>query len=359
MRQDAKRRFPASLAPTFSTRSLVRAAVRAILSLAATTMLFAAQSAVAQTPITNAGISDTGSALVDAILATPNPITPTVPDNDLATTPGLEGPASTPQFTLNFLGPALFNSNAQALSSGGAKTLELNPSFRLGWASQVLGSPVRVSSDVGFETDRYLNAASANINDVRPSLRAQYVNLNDDQDYSPFVSYTSEVDFDSASPYREQNLNLGVDKVFNFDSGFNRLPPSSDSSTRAAWSFGFSAVAQRRFTDPAPGSYALAVTPSAAYVVSDQWNISISAPITTRWYDVVGRLKRRTLALEPTGIVEYIIPAGWLGGDKIANRLGNPAIDFVVGETRQWSNASGGAYVQMTAGVALKTGWRF
>ncbi len=210
-----------------------------------------------------------------------------------------------------------------------------------------------------FETDRYLNAASADINDVRPSLRAQYVNLNDDQDYSPFVSYTSEVDFDSASPYREQNLNLGVDKVFNFDSGFIRLPPSSDSSTRAAWSFGISAVAQRRFTDPAPGSYALAVTPSAAYVVSDQWNISISAPITTRWYDAVGRLRRRSLALEPTGIVEYIIPTGWLGGDKIANRLGNPAIDFVVGETRQWSNASGGAYVQMTAGVALKTGWRF
>jgi hypothetical protein len=60
-----------------------------------------------------------------------------------------------------------------------------------------------------------------------------------------------------------------------------------------------------------------------------------------------------------TGIVEYIIPTGWLGGDKIANRLGNPAIDFVVGETRQWSNASGGAYVQMTAGIVLKTGWRF
>jgi len=282
MRRDARRRFPTWRAPAFSTRSLVRSAGRAILSLAATATLLAAQSAIAQTPSTNAGISDSGS-----------------------------------------------------------------------------GSPVRVSGDVGFETDRYLNAASADINDVRPSLRAQYVNLNDDQDYSPFVSYTSEVDFDSASPYREQNLNLGVDKVFNFDNGFNRLPLSSDSSTRAAWSFGFSAVAQRRFADPAPGSYALAVTPSAAYVVSDQWNISISAPITTRWYDVVGHLRRRSLALEPTGIVEYIIPTGWLGGDKIANRLGNPAIDFVVGETRQWSNASGGAYVQMTAGVVFKTGWRF
>ena len=83
--------------------------------------------------------------MFDAILATPNYRTPVLPDSALATAPGLEQAVPTPQFTLNALAPALYNSNAQFLSSGGSKTLEGSPLVRLGWASQLFDTPIRVS----------------------------------------------------------------------------------------------------------------------------------------------------------------------------------------------------------------------
>ena len=325
-------------------------------------MLFFAQFADAQSPSTNAGISDNGSALFDAILATPNPKTPTIPDNDLATAPGLEGLASPPQFTLNILTPALFNSNAQAVSAGGAETLELNPSVHFGWAGQIPNFPIRVSGEASLEIDRYLNAGDADANYIRPAARAQYDNPDDDQDYSPFVSYASELDFKSAfsrNTYADQNLNLGIDKVFNFDSDFNRVLARSNSAAETVWSFGFSATAQRRFSDQARGSYAISFAPSAGYVISDEWNLSLSMLTTGRQYDTAVNLNRRTLALEPIGLLEYMVPQRWFGDAATARGLGNPAIDFVVGADREWSNASGGTYVQVTAGLVLKMGWRF
>ncbi|MBV9150884.1 MAG: hypothetical protein JO204_03805, partial [Alphaproteobacteria bacterium] len=90
--------------------------------------------AVAQIAGSNAGLEGGQDHLFDAILATPNDRTPVPQDNVYATAPGLEQPAHTPQFTLNVLAPALFNSNAQFLSSGGSKTLEGSPLVRLGWA---------------------------------------------------------------------------------------------------------------------------------------------------------------------------------------------------------------------------------
>jgi hypothetical protein len=38
--------------------------------------------------------------------------------------------------------------------------------------------------------------------------------------------------------------------------------------------------------------------------------------------------------------------------------LGNPAVDFLAGVERNWSNVSG-AYTQWVAGLVSKTGWRF
>jgi hypothetical protein len=48
-----------------------------------------------------------------------------------------------------------------------------------------------------------------------------------------------------------------------------------------------------------------------------------------------------------------------LGGTDRARWLGNPAIDFVGGLERNWSNISGREYSQWRAGLVLKTGWRF
>jgi hypothetical protein len=63
--------------------------------------------------------------------------------------------------------------------------------------------------------------------------------------------------------------------------------------------------------------------------------------------------------VEPTGVVEYVIPSGWLGGADAARMLGNPAVDFIAGVERSWSNLSQAAYTQWRVGLVLKTGWRF
>src|SRR6516164_2089188 len=254
--------------------------------------------AIAQTANSNARLQGGQDGMFDAILGTPNYRTPVLPDSALATAPGLEQAVPTPQFTLNVLAPALYNSNAQFLSSGGSKTLEGSPLVRLGWASQLFDTPIRVSGAASFETERFVNAPGAAIDYIRTSARAQYVNPENDQDYSPFLSYVPRLDFDPTFANNfatRQDLALGVDKVFNFDGAFNRIPASSSSSSATVWSFGFSIGGQRRFRDPAPQSYAFFFNPSASYVISEQWNASFSMPITRRWFDMFNELSQRNL----------------------------------------------------------------
>ena len=327
-------------------------------------MLLATQAAhaIAQTANSNAGLEGGQDHLFDAIFATPNYKTPSLPDNEFATAPGLEQLARVPQFTLNILAPALYNSNAQFLSSGGSQTLEGSPLVRLGWASQLFDTPIRISGAASMETERFVNAPGAAIDYIRTSARAQYLNPEDDQDYSPFLSYVPRLDFDPTFANNfatRQDLALGLNKVFNFDGAFNRIPTSSNSSSEAVWSFGFGVGGQRRFRSPAPQSYAFFFSPSASYVISEEWNASFSVPITRRWFDMFNDVSQRNLTLEPTAVLEYVIPSGWLGGANAARMLGNPAIDFVAGVERNWSNLSPATYTQWRVGVVLKTGWRF
>jgi hypothetical protein len=318
--------------------------------------------ATAQTANSNAGLQGGQDGMFDVILATPNYKTPVLPDSAVATAPGLEQAVPAPQFTLNVLAPAMFNSNAQFLTSGGSQALEGSPVLRLGWASQLFDLPIRVSGAASMETERFTNAPGAAIDYIRTSARAQYINPQNDQDYSPFLAYVPRLDFDPTFANNfatRQDLNLGLDKVFNFDGELNRVPASSNSSSAAVWSFGFAAGGQRRFRTPAPQSYALFFTPSTSYVISEQWNASFSMPITRRWFDTLNGIDRRNLTIEPTGVVEYVIPSGWLGGVDTARMAGNPAVDFFVGAERNWSNVSGAAYTQWRIGLVLKTGWRF
>ena len=318
--------------------------------------------ASAQTASSNAGLFGGQDSMFDAILATPNYRTPVLPDSALATAPGLEQAVPAPQFTLNVLAPALYNSNAQFLSSGGSKTLEGSPLVRLGWASQLFGTPIRVSGAASLETERFVNAPGGAIDYIRTSARAQYINPENDQDYSPFLSYVPRLDFDPTFANNfatRQDLNLGIDKVFNFDGDFNRVPFSGSSSAATVWSLGFAAGVQRRFRSPAPQSYALYGAPSASYVISEQWNASVSMPITARWFDTTDTVNQRDLTIDPVGVVEYVIPSAWLGGANTARLLGNPAIDFFTMAEKNWSNLSGAAYTQYRAGIFFKTGWRF
>jgi len=331
----------------------------------ATVLLLAAVPAgfaLAQTANSNAGLQGGQDALFDAILATPNYKTPVLPDSALATAPGLEQAVPAPQFTLNILAPAMFNSNAQFLTSGGSQALEGSPVVRLGWAGQLFNSPVRASAAASLETERFTDAPGAAIDYFRTSARLQYINPGNDQDYSPFLSYVPRMDFDPTFARNfatRQDLNLGIDKRFNFDADLNQVPAEPNTSSATVWSFGFAAGGQRRFRSPAPQSYALFFTPSASYVISDQWNASFSIPITRRWFDTLNGIDQRNLTIEPTGIVEYVIPSGWLGGADTARMAGNPAVDFFVGAERNSSNVSGAAYTQWRIGLVFKTGWRF
>jgi hypothetical protein len=126
-----------------------------------------AEFAIAQTANGNAGLEGGQDNLFDAILATPNQKTPVPQDNVFATAPGVEQVARTPNFTLNVLAPALFNSNAQFLSSGGSKTLEGSPLVRLGWASQLFDTPIRISAGASLETERFVNGPGAAIDYIR------------------------------------------------------------------------------------------------------------------------------------------------------------------------------------------------
>ena len=322
---------------------------------------FRAGFATAQTANGNAGLLGGQDALFDAILATPNYRTPVLPDSFIATAPGLEQPARVPQFTLNALAPALFNSNAQFLSSGGSKAFEGSPLVRLGWASQLFDTPIRISGAASFETERFVNGPGAAIDYIRPSARAQYTNPQDDQDFSPYLSYVPRLDFDPTFANNfatRQDINFGIDKVFNFDGAFNRLPPASSTSSATVWSFGFNVGAQQRFRDPRPQSHAFFFNPSVAYVISEQWNASFDMAITRRWFESIGGVSQRNLTWEPTGVVEYVIPADFLGGSDAARWRGAPAIDFVAGLERNWSNISGREYSQWRVGVVFKTAWR-
>src|SRR5262249_16956745 len=157
----------------------------------------------------------------------------------------------------------------QFLSSGGSQTLEGSPLVRLGWASQLFDTPIRLSGAASMETERFVNAPGAAIDYIRTSARAQYVNPENDQDYSPFLSYVPRLDlYDrfAKNCAARQDLALGLEKVFNFEGAFNRVPPSPNSSSEAVWSFGFGVGGQRRFRDPPPQSYAFFFSPSASYV---------------------------------------------------------------------------------------------
>ncbi len=305
-------------------------------------------------------IGDEG--LIDAILATPNQKTPVPQDNLFATAPGLEQTARVPQFTLNALAPLLFNSNPEFRSSSGPQSLDGSPVARLSWASQVFGTPLRLSGFASLEWERYPSANSASVDYFRSSARLQYINPGNDQGFSPYFSYVPRMDFQPTfgdNFATRQDLNVGIDKIFNFDRSFNRVPFSADSSASTVWSFGFNLGAQQRFRNPAPGSHALFFGPSASYVISDQWNASLAVPITRRWFNTVDGVNQRDVTVEPVGILEYVIPGDWLGGSRGAAILGNPAVDLLGFHERNWSTAPGFAYGQWLAGIVLKAGWRF
>jgi hypothetical protein len=303
--------------------------------------------------------SDAQSARLDALTATPNRQTPVSQDNAIATAPGLEQQTPRPQITVNLLAPIFFNSNAEAVGSGGTATAEGSPVVRMSMAGQLANLPIRLTASVSTEWDRFASASSVDFDKLRTSLRAQYVDADNDQAYSPFVAFVPRLDFDPTFATRfatRYDLDFGVNKVFNFDGDHHRVGFSGDSAASTAWSLGFTAGAQRRWRDPSPSSYAVLLTPSISYVISQEWNAEFVLDITQRWYDSSAA---HELTVEPIGVLEYVVPDRWLGGATAARWFGRPSIDFLVSYERNWANIPRATYTQWVAGLVFKAGWRF
>lgn len=314
--------------------------------------------AIAQSRLSDAG-ADAQDLRLDALMALPNRQTPGPQDNAIATTPGLEQLTPTPRFTVNLLAPIYFNSNAEEIGSGGTAGAEGSPEIRLSGAGQLGNLPIRLSGSANVEWDRFASAPDADFDKIRPNLSAQYVSPDNDQAYSPYISFGSRLDFDPTFATRfatRYDLNVGVNKVFNFDGDFRRVAFSNDSSASTVWSLGFNAGVQRRWRDPSPSSYAVFFIPSASYVISNQWSAEALLDITQRWYDLG---PEQELTVEPIAVLEYVVPDRWLGGPNTARWFGRPAIDFQAAYVRNWANIPGFTYSQWVVGVAFRTGWRF
>ena len=156
-----------------------------------------------------------------------------------------------------------------------------------------------------------------------------------------------------------QDLNLGVNKTFNFDGSFRRVPFSPNTLADTVWSFGVTSFAQRRFRDPEPSSWAFFLIPSVTYVITEQWNVSFGAELMFRTFDPYLGFTENEWFLEPIATLEFVLPSAWFGSDRNATLFGRPAIDLQMAYERNWSNIAAFSYGAWHVGAALKLGWRF
>jgi hypothetical protein len=305
---------------------------------------------------------DANSARYDAIFGTPNRYTPSPQTNLFATTPGLEQQVRRSQFTISGLVPIFFNSNAEALPSGGTNSAEFSPVLGVSWATPVFDLPFRFTANARAEVDRFTQAPSLDFDKIAVSGRLQYVDPNNDQAYSPYISYAPRWDF--APFYKSwfatrQDLNFGINKTFNYDANFQRIPFSGSTLADTIWSFGVTVAFQRRFRDPAPSSWAAYLVPSATYVISPHWNLSAGILAERRAFDSYYGFSQEDWLIEPIVTLEFVLPEAWFGSDRTAAWLGRPALDFQVAYEKNWSNLPAANFEVWHVGVALKLGWRF
>ncbi|MBV8412906.1 MAG: hypothetical protein JOY64_35155 [Alphaproteobacteria bacterium] len=344
--------------PTAPLRSLYRLTALPTFLLAAATDRLSAQHVGAH--------SDGEDARIDAMFGTPGRYGVTPQDNVFATAPGLEQQARVQRFTFNVLVPIGFNSNPEELNpafGGGTNTAEFNPVVGISFSTPVFDLPLRLTANVRSELDRFTQTPAIDFDKVIAGSRIQYIDPANDQAYSPYIAYQARWDFKSfyqAWLETRQDLNVGVNKTFNYDANFQRVAFSGNTLAETIWSFGVTAFIQRRFLNPAPSSWAFFVIPSATYAFSEQWNLSLGLDFMRRGFDSIqGGFAEEDWFLQPIATLEYVLPSAWFGSDRNAALLGRPALDFQVAYERNWSNVSAFDYSAWYVGAALKVGWRF
>lgn len=339
-------------------RSSNRLVALATVMLLATTCRLAAQQGGAHT--------DGQDARIDAMFGTPGGYGVAPQDNIFATTPGLEQQARRSTFTFNILAPISYNSNAMLPPSGvptGLNSAEFSPVVGLSWATPVFDLPFRFTANVRAEVDRFTAVPSADFDKAFLSGRLQYVDPADDQAYSPYIAYGARFGY---TPFFQswlqtrQDVNVGVNKTFNYDANFRRVAFSGNTLAETTWSFGVTTFFQRRFSNPAPSSWAFFVVPSATYVISEQWNLSLGLEFMRRAFDShQAGFGEEDWLLQPIATLEFVFPSAWFGSERNAALIGRPAIDFQMAYERNWSNVAAFDFSAWHVGVALKMGWRF
>lgn len=288
--------------------------------------------------------------------------TPTPLINLFATTPGLEQQVRRSQFIINGLVPMFFNSNAELQTTGGTNSAEFSPVLGVSWSTPVFDLPFRFTGNARAEVDRFTQAPSVDFDKIAVSGRLQYVDVNNDQAYSPFVSYAPRWDY---APFYQswfatrQDLNFGVNKTFNYDANFQRVALSGDTLADTVWSFGVTAMIQRRFRDPTPGSWAAFLVPSMTYVISPLWNFSVGIDMERRAFDSYAGFNQEDWFIEPIVTLEFVLPSDWFGSSSNAAIFGRPSLNFQVAYEKNWSNLPAANYEVWHVGAALKLGWRF
>ncbi|WPP05326.1 hypothetical protein SIN04_05730 [Methylocella tundrae] len=332
-----------------------------LIALSAILLLGATQRLAAQAAASDAR-DDADAALIDALLATPSALTPAPQTNIFATSPGLEEQAPSPRFTFNVLTPVYFNSNPESASVGSVSTAAISPVGSLSWAAPVFDLPLRLSANLRAESDRFTGSSGPDLDKLAGTLRLQAIDPNNDQGFSPYLVYAPRMDLAPTFAQEiatRQDLNLGFNKIFNFDANFQAIPAAGNTRASTAWSFGLTFFAQRRFRDPTPSSYALYVIPSLSYVIDEQWNVSLGVETLRRWFDSNGGVSRADWLVEPIATLEFVLPASWFGAEGNARLFGQPALDFQTSYERASSSFSISSFSTWKVGAALKTGWRF
>jgi hypothetical protein len=264
-------------------------------------------------------------------------------------------PSVPPEFNFRVIAPFYYNSNAKEVQSAGPAALEGDPEVELGWARSLTLMPLKFSVRLRADTDRYANVSMADEDEVSGSFKASYYDALDDQAWAPFVSYKSTAIYDATfSPWTEtrNDFALGLDKFFNFDGNADLLPASARSRVNAVWSLGVSFFVQRRLRVPGPNSIAFYVVPSATYVPSRDWTVSLLVSSRDRWFDTttssITTTSRRDFEIEPILTIAYD-----------PNLPGAPQIALQASFERRSSNLSNKSWSQWTVGPVLTANWRF
>jgi hypothetical protein len=297
----------------------------------------------------------------DAILGMPNEQTPVPQDNTYATAPGAEQRAAPTPLTFNIVAPLQYNSNASQANRNGQEALEANPDVRLSYATQLFDSNFRFTGQLRYDGEYFgPPVGNRNVDFLRLNARVQYVNPNNDQAYSPYFAFAprwSYEPFVATNIANRQDLNVGVQKRFNFDGNFVRVPEAGRTGSATTWSFGANVFFQQRFNSPLPNSQALIGALSASYSISDNWSASLAADLTRRWFGEVRGVTRQGFVVEPILTVEYRLPSELFGGNAAA--FGNPALDFQASGEQEYSNITRREFSAFYIGAAIKFGYRF